>query len=254
MKQRALSDGLEPSQPEVTTARANSNDSARPPVSEQIVSRMKRACSRPNLQRALTIGRLVIDGVYDGDLALWRKKSAKSRAFRELASRTDLPLSSAELYRCAAIYELVTRTDARNRWPRLSVSQLRLVIGLEPQEQCALLERAHERGWSVTRMNQEVRAARMRSPERRGRPPLHPVLKALQAMARALPEAVAWNESLDGLADLDPDELQQLAELLSFVRAFCDWVCAGLARANAERACEFDSYSSTKVPEFVCAR
>jgi hypothetical protein len=74
----------------------------------------------------------------------------------------DQGMSAAGLYRAVGIYEL-DREFAVSSRKQLSVSHLRLVLGLPPGDQRDLLTRAETGGWTTENMDAAVRQVRERA-------------------------------------------------------------------------------------------
>jgi hypothetical protein len=128
---------------------------------EQIVRQLNAVCKSATFEFALSIGKVVIDNVYAGNLLAWRDRGPKNASFRKLAKHPELPMSPSALYRCVAIYELSDRLAIDPRG-RLSSSHLRLVLPLSQEVQERLLRRADAEAWSVARLGEETPHAHRR--------------------------------------------------------------------------------------------
>lgn len=203
------------------TVRSDDSSSHSPDVIEELVAELAVICQGRSFDRCLRAGRLVIDALYRGDLDLWRRRTTKTAAFRQLAKHPHLPLSPSELYRCIAAYEIVVRLEVHERWPGITVSHVRTVIGLDPCQQEELLALAHEKHWPVTRMARETSRSRTESRENRGRPAVPRVVKILRTLRCLLDEpskGLAVGEMLEGL---EPTTLDELRSTLHVVQGFC---------------------------------
>ncbi|HTE51775.1 MAG TPA: hypothetical protein VK698_13065 [Kofleriaceae bacterium] len=188
---------------------------------DQIVGELTIVCRERSFDRCVRAGRLVIDDLYRGDLDLWRRKTTKTLAFRQLAKHPRLPLSASELYRCVATYEIVTRFDTMIRWPRLTISHVRAVIGLEAELQQELLQRAHEKKWSVMRLAREASRARLAGRENRGRPAIPRVVKMLEELHRLVDDPHQTRGLVEVIDEMEPRRVEQLRSALSSVQGFC---------------------------------
>lgn len=206
---------------DVSTGRNGKTSSERPGVIDELVARLEVICQSRSYDRCLRAGRLVIDELYRGDLELWRKRTTKTPAFRQLAKHPRLPLSASELYRCVAAYEIVMRLQAHVRWPEITISHIRTVVGLNPCQQEQLLARAHEKRWSVTRLAREAARSRTDARENRGRPAVPRFIKIMRNLRRLLDEprhSPGIGEMLD---ELEPMTQHEIRHTLHVVQSFC---------------------------------
>jgi hypothetical protein len=134
---------------------------------ERAVRDLNAICRAATLDFALAVGAFVIDRFYAGDLARWRSRDAtKQDSLRRLARHPDLAMHPGCLYRSVAMYELGQRIGIP-QCRRISTSHLRLVLPLLPPQQERLLRETEEAGWSVRRLEEEVRAVVQRDPAAR---------------------------------------------------------------------------------------
>ncbi len=204
--------------------------SSRIATHEKPEHRIRRATARINdlvgttgLQLALTIGRVVVEELYDGDLTRWRQRGAKEHTLRELAADPSLGISASALYRAIAIYELRARLPEHPLWERLSVCHVRAVLGLPEGEQRRLLELADRQQLSTQALEQaagEVRANHKSS--RGGRPRKPRFARSIEYAERALSDEDAVFGDLDALRSMSSEERFELERRLSFVRQRCD--------------------------------
>ena len=139
---------------------------------DHFVEKLRRVCGRATLDLALNVGRLVVDTFYGGDLTLWRAHGKHHASLRTLARRQDLPISIPHLYRCVAIYEATNWLPDFSTWKHLSVSHVRSVLRLPPEDQRRLLALADEGNWTVQRLDSKVQALQSGKRSGRGRPPI----------------------------------------------------------------------------------
>lgn len=180
-----------------------------------------------SLEQAVEIGRLVIQRLYDGDLAAWRGRGPKPHSLRTLARSADMSLSSSALYRSIALYELSERLGGIERWAAagLGVSHLRLVLGLGHDDQRRLLDLAATHEWTVAELEREVVATRQHSPrpERRGgRPRLPRFLKSVNRLRKATEVSDEMFGDLDAAAEMEPAQITEIRDVLATIRARCD--------------------------------
>jgi hypothetical protein len=122
---------------------------------DAVVLKLNTICKRATLEFALSVGRLIIDNLYGGDLERWRVRGAKTASFRKLARHPQLPMSPVALYRSVAMYELCERI-AISRWKNICTSHLRSVLPLASGDQERLLRLTEANAWSVRRLEEEV--------------------------------------------------------------------------------------------------
>jgi hypothetical protein len=171
---------------------------------EKAVSDLNAICRSATLGFALAVGKFVIDRFYAGDLDRWRSRDPVRRnSLRKLARHPDLAMSAGSLYRSVAMYELAQRIGIR-RCRRVSTSHLRLVLPLLPAEQERLMRETEEVGWSVRRLEEEVRLLTQREPRSRtargGRRPhstLSRAIRVVEDCARVLNEFLAAHDDGD---------------------------------------------------------
>lgn len=127
-------------------------------VVDLVVKKLYQITRETTLDYAIRVGSLIIHYFYAGDMKTWRWRGPKTTSFRVLASHPDLPMSASTLYRCVAIYELCERLGVVNKWNRVTVSHLRLVLRLSEPDQQRLLAAANSERWSVQRLQEETEA------------------------------------------------------------------------------------------------
>jgi CheY-like chemotaxis protein len=130
----------------------------------------------------LGVGKIIVDGFYDGDVGELRKRSRKDVSLRQLAQHPDLCLRPDQLYRLIASYELLLRVGLSTKG-RLSTSHLHCCLPLSAADQERLLR------WSVRRLRDEIREQALVPAQRRGgrasQPPLRKAIRAANAVLRS---------------------------------------------------------------------
>jgi hypothetical protein len=152
-------------------------------IVDQVVSEINALQNRASLEAALGIGKIVIDRFYGGDLSIWRLHSAKEASFRTLAARADqdLWISATSLYRAVALYELERRIGI-TKFAGLTMTHLRIVLGLPEDKQTELLQLAEENRWSSERLERATLEMRGKMGKRTGRPASPPLFKAFRRL------------------------------------------------------------------------
>jgi hypothetical protein len=179
------------------------------------------------IEQSVAIGRLVIEHLYGGELAAWRDRGPKAHSLRALARRAKLPISSSALYRSIALYELSEVLGGLEPWVRagLGISHLRLVLGLDVDDQRGLLDRAVTHAWTVAELEREAAGARRRAPKRAsrgGRPRTPRFMKCLQHLRKIAESPEDMFGDLDAVRDMDSAQRREIHETLAVVRARCD--------------------------------
>jgi hypothetical protein len=194
-------------------------DEVQDEVVDIVVAQIKRLTRTAGLEFALRVGAVIVHHFYDGDAAAWRARGPRATSFRRLAQRPDLPLSSAALCRCVAMFELCNRLNAPSRWDHLGASHLRLVLGLPPDEQEKILSIANAQRWTVKVLEQHVLRRKGHSRSSGGRRPSAPVIKGLTALTRSLEN---YEEVLIRSEPLSPRDIEQSALLIARTRIVLD--------------------------------
>jgi hypothetical protein len=138
-------------------------------VIDLVVKKLYQITRETTLDYSIRVGSLIIHYFYAGDMKTWRRKGPKTHSFRALASHPELPMSASTLYRCVAVYELCERLGVVNKWNRITVSHLRLVLRLDEPDQQRLLSAANSERWSVQRLQTEALTLQRRAGSRGGR-------------------------------------------------------------------------------------
>lgn len=186
-------------------------------ASDRLVSEINALSKAATLQFALSVGDLVIQRLYLGDIGRWRSRDpTKEMSLRRISRHPNLAMSPAMLYGCIAIYELFERLDMQT-WRHVSTSHMRLILPLKHDDQARLLRLTELNRWSVRRLEEEA-AAVMRActlaPKggRRRRSPLRKSIGALANSVAALEDALHGPK--DHLIEPSPDSLRAAIQVL----------------------------------------
>lgn len=201
---------------------------------DELAARLAEQGKDATVDQALEIGRMVLDTLYGGDLMAWRSRAAKAHSLRALARRDDLTVSSSGLYRAVALYELAQNLGGLERWSTLGISHLRLVLGLPISEQRRLLDAAVGSGLTVAELEREAVAARKRGPEqlgRGGRPRLPRFVKSVNRLRKAAEGAELFAD-VEAAAEMSPERLAEIRDVLATVRVRCEALDQALERAT----------------------
>jgi hypothetical protein len=193
---------------------------ARPPglpVNDDSINRLVADLAdlqaRAALNLALEVGQLVVERVFDGDLACLRSKDpTKDVSLRKLASHPDLPFAKSTLFNAIGTDEVVERLGGVHTCGQLTASHYRTVLGLPHKAQEELLTEANEEGWSVRKLAEE---ASKLSSSKGGRPALSEAVKVLGALMSTYRAHEGVLASLDDLDGLKPDRAQKLLDAVT---------------------------------------
>ncbi len=178
-------------------------------VVDEVVREINAIHGRASLDAALSIGRLIVDRFYHGDLSVWRSRKNKEVSFRRLAARanTDLCVSATSLYRAVALYDLDRRIGIANL--KLTMTQLRVVLGLPEERQVELLTAADNQKWSSDRIEREAVKVRSTMGSRTGRPPSPPLFRAFRKLTHSWKEVEEVFDG-EGPANLSSEQAKRL--------------------------------------------
>jgi HTH domain found in ParB protein len=194
---------------------------------DRATARINQIVGATSLQLALSVGSIVVEDLYGGDLGRWRRRGPKERSLRQLANEPSLSISASALYRAMAIYELRVRMHDHPMWEALSVCHIRAVLGLPEHEQRRLLDLALERQWSSKALEEAVASIRcVLKSSRGGRPRKPRFVRSIEHAERAMLDDDTVFGDLEALYAMPSEERQDLARRLSFVRRRCDELSA----------------------------
>lgn len=198
---------------------------------EGVVVRINALQRASLLHFLLNVGRIVVDGLYGGDVTRWRQAGAGDVSFRQLADHPELDVNLAGLSRAIRVLELHERLRRDGveggvaSLTRLSPSHFYAVLGLPYEAQVNLLTEADAARWTTRRLESEARAVRADGRVHRpGRRPDPRVLRTLRQVARWMESPSEAFGDLDALARLDEDEARRLWRALVAARFQLDAV------------------------------
>ena len=125
------------------------------------------------IELMLRIGELILERLYEGNVARWKSRCRKDYSFRKLQQHPDLPFKASMLSRAVSMYVLSRRRADLLALQNVSQTHLQEVLNLDPVLQDNLLSRVEQEKWSVQRLRAEVvenlpaltrRAGRPRTP------------------------------------------------------------------------------------------
>ncbi len=167
------------------------------------------------LDVACAIGQLVIQELFQGNVAIWGHEGTRRPSYRMLAARGDLLLSPSALCRAVAVYALCERLGGRENWRHLTASHLQEVLALEMAQQERLLRSADAERWTVSRLRTEV--SRQRPDARRGR--ARALAKTVRDLKTLLFERHERLVDARAVAELDGRTADELRETVTLLRS-----------------------------------
>jgi hypothetical protein len=167
---------------------------------------------------ACTVGRIVLERFYGGDVAAWHARSRKPVSLRRLAERLkDAHFTASGLSRCMAIHATLQPLGPIAQWRRLTPGHVAVVLPLPPADQAALLRAAEESDWTREELRAHARASG-RSP-RGGRRRTPKFVGAIQMIVRMTEADGAAFAEIASVADLSPELILNLNQRLMRARA-----------------------------------
>ncbi|MBK7578660.1 MAG: hypothetical protein IPI67_00505 [Myxococcales bacterium] len=148
---------------------------------EQAAAEIQHVARVGTLEMALSIGEIVFRRIFHGDAELLRLNGPKEVSFTQLADRSDLGISRANLWRAVGIYELSLRHPQLRESKHLGVTHVRAVLGLPARDQDRLLARAERERLGAAAIETAAACARK---GHGGRPRKLEVVRALDALYR----------------------------------------------------------------------
>ena len=175
---------------------------------------------------ACTVGRIVLERFYGGDVAAWHAHGRKPVSLRKLAERlNDGHFTASGLSRCMAIHAALRPLGPVTQWRRLTPRHVAVVLPLPPSEQAALLRAAEESDWTAKELKEHARVHR--PVPHRGRTPVPKFVGAVHQIVRMTePDGAAFAEiaridelSAEALLDLNQQLMRARANLERLQRA-----------------------------------
>ncbi len=194
--------------------------------------RINMAVGCTSLQLALEIGSIIVEELYSGDLSSWRARGAKEHTLRQLANDPRLGISASAIYRALAIHEIKLRFPDHPMWAKLTLAQIRPVLGLPESEQSRLLDLATQNDWTTQIMESAAAESRSTNKSSRGGRPRKPgFARSIEVAERAFADEELVFGDLEALHSMSQDQRDELERRLSFVRQRCDELASLLLSA-----------------------
>jgi hypothetical protein len=200
---------------------------------ERAAARINETSGETGLQHALTIGRVVIEEVYEGGLSGWRQRGTRDTSLRRLAADPRLTISASALYRAIALYELKVRLADHPMWQGLTVCHIRAVLGLPEAEQLRLLDLAIQHCWTIHAMDEAAASSREKHrTSRGGRPRKNRVTRAIEDAERALLDEDEALEDPEALREMSSKQRTDLSRRLSLITRRCEALASALSHVS----------------------
>lgn len=178
---------------------SESRDPALPAVVDATVDALCELQRQRTIAFSVDVGRIVVEGIYGGDLHRLRERHAKDcPTLRTLAAHPRMPFSATALHQAIGIYLLATRLPGVFD-SDLTLTHLRAVLPYPDEVQDHLLTCAIVESWSARELEHE---ARVWTPAggKGGRPRLPRVVKTLNQIDRLTANGAAWAD-VEAVAD-----------------------------------------------------
>jgi hypothetical protein len=112
-------------------------------VDARIAQRLAQVHRDGTVAMYIAVGGIVIDELYQGDLAAFRRRSRKAVNLRMLSARPDIRFSPAVLSRAVTVYALHADVDL-TQYPPVSIERLLEVARLPDDQRAVMLAALHE--------------------------------------------------------------------------------------------------------------
>jgi hypothetical protein len=203
------------------------------PLLERVVGKLREIERRNGIERTLAVGKLILEEFFAGDASLWRdRRRGKNNSVRRLAERPDCPFSRSSLNEALAVYVASLHLPCVRTFGHIGTGHVASVLTLPLSEQEAMLEGAEREHLSVRELRERVVSARRTAGERRGRPALQALERAISAIESDVRRLTAAIRRLGSLGAADSPAQVRLAALsaeLSAASALLVAVAAGPA-------------------------
>jgi hypothetical protein len=163
---------------------------ADPQMLDRVVANLRVIQRGSGLQKALTIGELILEHFYGGDPREWRnRRRNKDNSIRGLAARSDCPFSKSTLNEAVTVYVASRALPCVRTFGHIGAAHVAAVLKLPPDEREAMLARAERERMGIREFRLVVMNARHAAEERHGAPVADNEEHLLFALGRRLVEA-----------------------------------------------------------------
>jgi hypothetical protein len=164
------------------------------PDIDAIVRALRELYCMTGLRLALSIGKLILDRIYGGNIALWHSRGRKDLSFRKLAKHPALPFGPSTLSRAVGIYEISLRRLDLLELPNITPSHVRELLKLPSEQQDRLIDQTSRDEWSVRRLRDEVERLQGAEPPVPRRAQVPRFARILRTLALRIEQAVLLQE------------------------------------------------------------
>jgi hypothetical protein len=185
---------------------------------DEVVNSLEELRNERTLDMALAVGELLVNRVYGGVDEL-SQFGSRHTVYRRFLRRPGLTLSPTTLWRSMRVYELCHRMPWLKTAPRIKLSHIYAVLGVQHSAQSTLLARAHQEGWTTEQLAE--RAAHQKPTEgRRGRPSSSPCSRLVQRISSAAKMMHRVSETMTEVSEAESVHLEQaVSELREIIAA-----------------------------------
>jgi hypothetical protein len=184
---------------------------------DAVAVEIRQHAAAAKLAFACTVGQIVLERFFRGDIDAWRGHGHKDVSLRRLAERLgEANLSASNLSRCVAIHCALSHLGPLTQWRCLTPKHVCAVLSLPEPERSRLLREADEQGWSAPELRRI--AYKGSTAPRRGRPSIPTFARAIRQLCSMLrPNGAAFQE-LDRASTLDDSVILTLNQDLMQAR------------------------------------
>ncbi len=174
----------------------------------ETVAEINRLYVKADLDKAMAIGRLVLERFYNNDPARLHCKGKKTMALRQVAEHPDLLCSTTYLYRCVAVLEQMEILPPEIG-SALTISTHSVLLGVHDADtKLHLATLAVEKGLSVRELEIAVKSARHSASGMRGRPRLPAFVRAVVPLMAARKLTFSEEITPEMFAIYDPEKAE----------------------------------------------
>lgn len=189
----------------------------------EVATRLREIVRGHGLSRTLAIGQLVLERFYGGDEREWRaRRSKKNNSIRVLAARPDCPLGKSALNEAVGVYVAVQLLPFVRDAKHIGACHVAAVLRLPPSAREYWLSRAERERLSVRELRGLIVSSRRQGGERRGRPGLSAVGRAVSRVRASLKLLRAGLDQLETVDEREQGEMDSLLAQLDELRTFCE--------------------------------
>lgn len=174
----------------IDEALAGSSGFAEPQMLDQVIANLRVIQGGSGLQKALTIGELILEQFYGGDPREWRnRRRNKDNSLRRLAAHSDCPFAKSTLNEAVAVYVASLTLPCVRTFGHIGTAHVTAVLKLPPDEREGMLARAARERMGIRELRLLVLNARHSAQDRHAGPGTHEEEHLLSTLCGRLIEA-----------------------------------------------------------------